>query len=445
MGVTCRAAHALTSASVLSRASQARTNGHQTSSLTSWGHDASWDRQQVHGQNDRPTQRAHVPAPSTRAIESTLRGEALPGEAAEPHILANGHAVTPRTTPSAAAVGATPWATDDDPPAPSKEPPPLFDSISGVVRCGGGARVSVASQQPSASLTPGSLIPSASAANPEDDPAYRESGLSHLSHRHTPRDHLLGASRIAESGAETDGAAAHGAAAHGAAASCAPLPPPPVVTEPPAPMVLDALQSLSNALADRGVTWESAFALYDPTRSGVVSAANVLRVFRGAGISPAASLLDSLPAATTVAGGGVRYMVRGHGSRHSEAHLRSPDPGPEALALALTLTVALILTVILAVFQVLSSLVSMTPPPIALQSGTNGVLHSARRAPLSSSGPPPPPPSHGIPTPSHAMPPSAPATPATAAQLPAAAADGLSLHSLSLGPTPGVRPPALPL
>ena len=53
-----------------------------------------------------------------------------------------------------------------------------------------------------------------------------------------------------------------------------PLPTPPQVTEPAAPAVREvreALQSLANALADRRLSWEAAFALYDPNRTGVVS------------------------------------------------------------------------------------------------------------------------------------------------------------------------------
>ena len=56
----------------------ARTNGHSTAHLTSWGHVRTWDTQRTDlTANDRATRRSAVPPPNTDAMRQTLKGEGL--------------------------------------------------------------------------------------------------------------------------------------------------------------------------------------------------------------------------------------------------------------------------------------------------------------------------------------------------------------------------------
>jgi hypothetical protein len=74
----------------------ARTNGHSTAHLTSWGHVRTWDTQRTDlTANDRATRRSAVPPPNTDAMRQTLKGEGLADGAAEPVVLMSGHAIKP--------------------------------------------------------------------------------------------------------------------------------------------------------------------------------------------------------------------------------------------------------------------------------------------------------------------------------------------------------------
>lgn len=110
----------------------ARTDGRDTASITSWGHEGRWEEGPL--PSSRVSRKAMIEPPSTTVMESTLRGDGLGHCEQQEPILSStgGHALPPRSACNERAPTKVyrPWAHDDDPPDPS-ERQPLFDSISG--------------------------------------------------------------------------------------------------------------------------------------------------------------------------------------------------------------------------------------------------------------------------------------------------------------------------
>ena len=257
----------------------ARTNGHSTAHLTSWGHVRTWDTQRTDlTSNDRATRRSAVPPPNTDAMRQTLKGEGLADGAAEPVVLMSGHAIKPG--PQRAPVAnsprrsdAVPWATIDNTGAPAKEEP-IFDGVSGVALIRGSRPTMPITTANAINVQPGSVQP-ITAGGP-----YPSEVTATPRYQHTPREtfHVVGA------------------------AAATPPPPPPLTFvggAPSAPLsqeMLDALFGLARALEDRRQTWASAFTPYDRSGTGLVSLSDLLRVFRANGLAIQPQLLQrSLP------------------------------------------------------------------------------------------------------------------------------------------------------
>ena len=233
----------------------ARTNGRSTSHLTSWGHEPSWEHDGRFP--DRTSRRAAVPPPSVDAMVSTLHGESLAPAALEPFVLASGHAIDrPLRASVHPSSSRAPFANDADPtPPPTAPPPPLFDSISGVVKL---ERTHMLPPE-QLSIDPCALTPRAGAGE-EYSATPRSSATA-------PRNNLFGALL-------TDGPPRN--ATPGSNLLPAPYMPPATPVMPPATpgmppatpgmpgMTLsaeatDVCLSLHRALADRQLTWNAAF------------------------------------------------------------------------------------------------------------------------------------------------------------------------------------------
>jgi hypothetical protein len=108
----------------------ARTNGHHTDALTSWGHAASWNATPPENKTSR---RAAVDPPDTSEIQAILRGE---GVAAGERLRSNTGQPAPHTT--RAGPTSVPWARDDD--SVQTDVPVLFNAITGTPSSKKGSR-----------------------------------------------------------------------------------------------------------------------------------------------------------------------------------------------------------------------------------------------------------------------------------------------------------------
>ena len=257
----------------------ARTDGRNTSSLISWGHEGRWDR----GSNalpgagplpdSRPVRRNFIPPPSNAAALASIHGEQLTAGQHEAMHFQTGQVTTPGRrfskeamcappATSAAQPEHAPFARDDDVRAASAEahgePPLLFDAKTGVACVARGHGLA-------AGPTPQAV---------------------HL-HGAQLREEEGGENNSSCNGSHRAGAGMRQAQTTTAVAAASHETPPPSILSP----VIAEVYRLSRALADRGVAWELAFAPFDPARTGVVSLSDLLRVFRDAGLSPQPSLL----------------------------------------------------------------------------------------------------------------------------------------------------------
>ena len=251
---------------------QARTNGHLTKHLTSWGHDCDYDRSSNLHANYRSSRRMPIPPPSTETITRSLRGEGLEGSASEPMILAKGQTVNLRSAPEPSPRRATPWATDDELSNLRPGNNVLYDSVSGA------SHATVNPRRRVDSLATGSLVP-----YDEDSRQAHCDAAEHKQGEHTPLplptpcdDCSDGEHLPYRLSVSTDGKSR--------------------IRDVTAPQclsaeVIDAVTSLTTALADRHISWLEAFAPYDHRGCGFVSTDDMLRIFRAAGLSPSTSLL----------------------------------------------------------------------------------------------------------------------------------------------------------
>lgn len=111
----------------------ARTNGHHTGALTSWGHATSWEPPPP---ENRTSRRAAVDPPSTSEMQAILRGE---GHAEAEQLRANeGQLATHSARGSRHSQHSVPWARDDD--VVQTHAPVLFDAIYGTPTSKKGSR-----------------------------------------------------------------------------------------------------------------------------------------------------------------------------------------------------------------------------------------------------------------------------------------------------------------
>ena len=260
----------------------ARTDGHQTTNLTSWGHTGRFDQGPM-SFTDRKSRREHLEPPSTAQIEAALHGVSLSaGEPPDPMILQAGITActpgrrdrapsqfTPRSEP------APPWAHDGNPPHPNGDEV-LFDAVSGIARCARGA-----GKMQAAGETP---IKGVRTPAPLDHLRGTSFHDARTECRPPPLTPQSSASEAANLLAATPGADGGGGGA-------------------PYAEVVTALYGLATALSDRRLEWRAAFQPYDAAGSGVISLSDLLRVFRAQGLCPQPSLLRELPRQTLVAGG----------------------------------------------------------------------------------------------------------------------------------------------
>ena len=138
----------------------ARSSGHDTRNLTSWGQEtAMFDGSCGDFAPTRPSRRGIIHPPEKPDVKLAVAGEGLAEGEEEVQHYATGQVSTPgtgRAVSMASAIGTShePFATESDPPLPG--PPVLFDSISGVAKSTGRGLgvVSTEPSLPASSRTP---------------------------------------------------------------------------------------------------------------------------------------------------------------------------------------------------------------------------------------------------------------------------------------------------
>lgn len=259
----------------------ARSNGHTTASITSWGHTNRWENEPAPLEPKKLMRKQHVEGPSTVAVEATLHGEGGLRPDQEALIFGNGTVATPHHSGRAAgamrpahhsATSMPPFATGDAPPHGTSDI--LYSAVTGVAKVGTHAGLGAAPADLPAKQQPSSLMalvgdvgePTPRARPPPYDPAASTPVQRAAAPPPTP------------------------AASAAALAACA---------------------QLADVLADRHTDWFEAFRPYDAAGAGEVSPADLLRIFRNVGISPPPSMLRELPAACLTPRGGVHYPTLG--------------------------------------------------------------------------------------------------------------------------------------